>query len=94
MTSRTVNITPKYSISFKSSAAKELKKLPLKLQHRIANKIEQLVEDPRVSGVIKLKGNDNLYRCRVGEYRLVYKIDDSAQKIVVTRVRYRKDVYS
>lgn len=47
---------PQYSISFKSSAAKELKKLPLELQHRIANKIEQLVEDPRLSGVIKLKG--------------------------------------
>jgi mRNA interferase RelE/StbE len=85
---------PKYSISFKSSAAKELKKLPLELQYRIANKIEQLIEDPRLSGVIKLKGNDNLYRCRVGEYRLVYKIDDSEQKIVITRVRHRKDVYS
>lgn len=84
---------PRYSISFKSSAAKELKKLPLELQHRIANKIEQLVEDPRLSGVIKLKGDDDLYRCRVGEYRLVYQIDDSRQKIVVTRVRHRKDVY-
>lgn len=85
---------PKYSIKFKSSAAKELKKLPLELQHRIANKIEKLVEDPRPSGVIKLKGNDNLYRCRVGEYRIVYDINDSMQKIVVTRVRHRKDVYS
>jgi mRNA interferase RelE/StbE len=84
---------PRYSISFKSSAAKELKKLPLELQHRIANKIEQLVEDPRLSGVIKLKGDDDLYRCRVGEYRLVYQIDDSRQKIVVTRVRHRKDIY-
>ncbi|MEN9520870.1 MAG: hypothetical protein RLZZ381_3458 [Cyanobacteriota bacterium] len=73
-----------YRISFKSSAAKELKKLPLKLQHRIADKIEQLVEDPRLSGVIKLKGDDDLYRCRVGEYRLVYQIDDSTQKIIET----------
>ena len=85
---------PKYRISIKSSAAKELKKLPSELQHRIANKIEQLIEDPRLSGVIKLKGNDNLYRCRVGEYRLIYKIDDSEKKIVITRVRHRKDVYS
>jgi mRNA interferase RelE/StbE len=84
---------PQYRISFKSSAARELKKMPLELQRRVANKIEQLVEDPRLSGVIKLKGDDDLYRCRVGEYRLVYQIDDSTQKIVVTRVRHRKDVY-
>lgn len=83
----------KYSISFKSSAAKELKKLPLELQHRIARTIEKLIEDPRYRGVIKLKGNDNLYRCRVGEYRVVYNIDESTQKIVVTRIRHRKDVY-
>ena len=85
---------PEYSIKFKSSAAKEYKKLPLELQHRIANKIDKLVKDPRPSGVIKLKGSNNLYRCRVGEYRIVYWIDDSVQKIVVTRVRHRKDVYS
>ena len=84
---------PNYSISFKSSAAKELKKLPLELQHRIANTIEKLVEDPRFPGVVKLKGNDDLYRCRVGEYTIVYIIDDSKLKIVVTRIRHRKDVY-
>jgi mRNA interferase RelE/StbE len=84
---------PQYRISFKSSAVKELKKLPIELQQRIANKIEQLIIDPRLSGVIKLKGDDDLYRCRIGEYRLVYQINDSKQKIVVTRVRHRKDVY-
>ena len=84
---------PDYSVSFKSSAAKELKKLPLELQHRIANTIEKLVKNPRLSGVIKLKGNDHLYRYRVGEYRVVYSIDDSKQKIVITRIRHRKDVY-
>ena len=84
---------PDYSVSFKSSAAKELKKLPLELQHRIASTIERLIKDPRYPGVIKLKGSDDLYRYRVGKYRVVYKIDDSAQKIVVTRVRHRKDVY-
>ena len=84
---------PNYSISFKSSAAKELKKLPLELQRRIANTAEKLVKDPRFPGVIKLKGNDNLYRCRVGEYRLVYAVNDLKYKVTVTRVRHRKDVY-
>lgn len=58
-----------YSLSFKSSAAKELRKLPLQVQQRIANPIQKLVENPRCSGVVKLKGDDNLYRFRVGEYR-------------------------
>lgn len=56
---------PNYSVSFKSSAAKELKKLPLELQQRIAKTIQKLVDDPRFSGVVKLKGNESLYRCRV-----------------------------
>jgi mRNA interferase RelE/StbE len=84
---------PNYSLSFKSSAAKELKKLPWELQHRIANVIEKLVENPRFSGVIKLKGNDNLYRCRVGEYRIIYDVRDSEQKIVITRISHIRDVY-
>ncbi|MEM8675957.1 MAG: type II toxin-antitoxin system RelE/ParE family toxin [Cyanobacteria bacterium P01_G01_bin.67] len=84
---------PKYSLSLKSSAAKELKKLPLKVQHRIVDMITKLIDDPRYSGVVKLKGNDNLYRCRVGEYRIVYEINDSEQKIVITRIRHRRDVY-
>lgn len=84
---------PKYSLSLKSSAAKELKKLPLKVQHRIVDMITKLIDDPRYSGVVKLKGNDNLYRCRVGEYRIVYEINDSEQKIVIARIRHRRDVY-
>ena len=63
------------------------------MQHRIAKKVEKLVENPRLSGVVKLRGDDNLYRCRIGEYRLVYSIDDSKQKVVITRIRHRKDVY-
>jgi mRNA interferase RelE/StbE len=41
----------------------------------------------------KLAGETNLYRIRVGDYRVVYEIDDSNQFIVVTRVRHRRDVY-
>ncbi len=84
---------PDYSISLKSSAAKELKNLPSELQRRIAKAISKLIKDPRYTGVVKLKGNDNLYRCRAGEYRIIYNIDDSEQKIVITRIRHRRDVY-
>lgn len=84
---------PNYSVSFKSSAAKELRKSSLEVQQRIANAIEKLIDNPRLSGVIKLKGDDNLYRFRVGTYRLVYEINDSDRKIVITRIRHRRDVY-
>ncbi len=48
---------PNYSVSFKSSAARELKKLSLEVQQRIANVIEKLIDNPRFSGVVKLKGD-------------------------------------
>ena len=82
-----------YSLSFKSSAARELRKLSLEVQQRIANVIEKLIDHPPFSGVVKLKGDDNLYRFRVGEYRVIYEIDDSDKKIVITRIRHRRDVY-
>jgi mRNA interferase RelE/StbE len=83
----------KYILSFKSSAAKELKKLPVEIQQGIAVFIEKMTENSRLSGVVKLKGDESLYRFRVGEYRIVYEIDDLTKKIIVTRIRHRKDVY-
>ena len=82
-----------YRVSFKSSAAKELRKLPVEIQRRIINAIERLSENPRLAGIVKLKGDDNLYRFRVGEYRIVYDINDPDQKLAITRIRHRKDVY-
>ena len=83
----------KYQIKFKSSAAKEFKKLPSLIKRRIQEAVNQLTENPRPSGVVKLKGDDRLFRIRLGEYRIVYEIDDSAKLVRVTRVRHRKDVY-
>lgn len=83
----------RYQIVFKSSAAKEFRKLPLSIKKRIQDATNQLADDSRPSGVVKLKGNDSLFRIRVGEYRIVYKIDDANQKLSITRVRHRRDVY-
>jgi len=71
----------KYAIEVKPSAHKELEKL------------EGLAADPRPSGCKKLRGYKDLWRIRIGDYRVVYIIDD-AQKIVrITRVAHRSDVY-
>ena len=82
-----------YQIKFKSSALKELKNLPSQTQKRISIKIEELRQNPRPSGVVKLTGDDKLYRVRVGNYRIVFYIDDTERIIRITRIRHRRDVY-
>ena len=82
-----------YQINFKNSAAKEFKKLPLALRQRIGETLDRLREEPRFPGVIKLQGDDQLYRVRVGDYRVVFSIDDREKILTVTRVRHRQDVY-
>jgi mRNA interferase RelE/StbE len=82
-----------YQIKFKSSAAKEFRKLPSEIKERIREALNQLTENPLPSGVIKLKGDEGLFRIRIGDYRIVYEIDDSVKLVRVTRVRHRKDVY-
>ncbi|PZV06570.1 MAG: type II toxin-antitoxin system mRNA interferase toxin, RelE/StbE family [Leptolyngbya sp.] len=82
-----------YEVQFKASAAKEFRKLTLDVKGRIQKAIDGLRTDPRPAAMKKLAGETNLYRIRVGDYRVVYEIDDSHQFIVVTRVRHRRDVY-
>jgi mRNA interferase RelE/StbE len=58
-----------------------------------ADKIQQLAEDPCPDGVIKMKGSDNEYRIRIGDYRVRYEIDDKALIISLLQCKHRKDVY-
>jgi mRNA interferase RelE/StbE len=82
-----------YSIEWKASAAKELRKLPKQVVARILPAVEALTDTPRPDGVRKLMGSENTYRIRVGEYRVVYNIFDRRLVIEVVRVRDRKEVY-
>jgi mRNA interferase RelE/StbE len=79
-----------YQVKFKSSAAKEFRKLPSKIKERIREAINQLTKNPLPSGVVKLKGDDRLFRIRIGKYRIVYEIDDSIKLVRITRVRHRQ----
>jgi mRNA interferase RelE/StbE len=66
-----------YKITFKDSASKELQRLSKSVITKIVSAINELSENPRPSGVKKLKdSNENLYRIRVGDYRIIYVIDD------------------
>ncbi len=82
-----------YDVALTSSAEKELKRLPGKLVERIIPRLEGLGSDPRPAGCKKLKGGDREWRIRVGDYRVVYTIDDTKRLVEVMRVRHRSEVY-
>jgi mRNA interferase RelE/StbE len=82
----------KYSLQFRKSVTKDLRSIPGKDVERILEKFESLAEDPRGPGCLKLSGQ-NLYRVRLGSYRIVYEIDDDILVILVVKVAHRSKVY-
>ena len=65
-----------YAIVFARSARKELQNLDPQVTRRILKQVEALVTDPRPSGVVKLEGATDLWRIRVGQWRVVYRVSD------------------
>ena len=82
-----------YRLEFGKQAAKQFKALSAKTQQRLQHKIDALKEQPRPAGVVKLAGEENLYRIRVGNYRIIYNIQDNRLLILVVKVGHRKNVY-
>lgn len=82
-----------YRITFARSARKELQALDVANVGRIFGKIEALATQPRPGRCVKLRGKNNLWRIRVGVYRVVYAIDDRRKLVDVIAIRHRKDVY-
>lgn len=82
-----------YTVTFARSARKELESLSASWVARIFPKIEALAKEPRPSGVRKLQAEDDLWRIRVGEYRIVYVIDDRRQNVDIIAVRHRSAAY-
>ena len=80
-------------VSLTTSAEKELQRLPAQTVARIVPRLEHLALTPRPPGCKKLKGGNKEWRVRVGDYRIVYEIDDKARTVDVTRIRHRRDVY-
>jgi mRNA interferase RelE/StbE len=81
-----------YAVYLKRSAEKELADLPREVQQRIIKRLLTLKTNPRPPGAKKLGGGDR-YRIRVGNYRVLYTIDDALQKIEVSAVGHRREVY-
>ncbi len=63
------------------------------MARRIIWRIEALASNPRPPGCVKLRGADDLWRIRVGDYRVIYSIDDGARIVDISAVRHRSDAY-
>ena len=82
-----------YHIDFRPSALRALKKLPVAIRRRIAETLTSLANQPFPQGVKKLINEDNVYRVRVGDYRIVYQVEAGKLLILVLRIGHRKEVY-
>lgn len=83
----------KYTVELTKSAEKDVLSLPIKEQVRIGRALKGLESNPRPHGVKKLKGEENLYRIRIGRYRAIYTIQDHILLVVVFDIGHRKDIY-
>jgi mRNA interferase RelE/StbE len=83
----------KYELIIKPSAEKSLDRIPKPTRKRILDALEALQTNPRPSGAMKMSGEENLWRIRVGDYRIVYEIHDGRLVVLVIRIAHRKDIY-
>ena len=82
-----------YRIEIKRSAAKALKKIPKANRKRIVDKIDSFAESPPNPDTTKMKGNNPFHKVRVGDYRIVYEIQEDVFVILVVKIGHRKDIY-
>jgi mRNA interferase RelE/StbE len=81
-----------YHVSIVRRAIKDLAALPADEYERIRDAIAALAKKPRPAGCAKLTGRDG-WRIRVGNYRVIYEIDDRVRLVLVVHIGHRRDVY-
>ena len=82
-----------YRIELAPSACGDLRKLPDGVKRRIAPKIDALALNPRPPGVKQIRGGDGALRIRVGDYRVIYDVDDADRGVLVRYIRHRREAY-
>jgi mRNA interferase RelE/StbE len=82
-----------YAVELKPSARKEAEALPNTILARVVRKLEAVADEPRPAGCVKLKGYKDYWRIRIGDWRVIYIIDDVARVVSVTRIAHRREVY-
>lgn len=82
-----------YRLEFTASALRELRSLDAQTQRRVSVRLTSLCDDPLPSGVKKLQGLPGHFRIRIGDYRVIYRVDGQRVVIVIVRIGHRRDVY-
>ncbi len=82
-----------YRVEFEKNAHKELKKITYETKVRLLNYIQKLAVNPRPVGCKKLVGQQDMWRIRVGNFRIIYSVFDSTLLVLVIKIGQRKDVY-
>lgn len=82
-----------YEVQILPKAARQIKALSVDVRQDISLTIQSLANDPRPIGVKKLSGEKDIYRVRVGNYRVLYRIVDKVLVVVVVSVGHRREVY-
>ena len=82
-----------YRVEFTTAAAKQVRKLDPTIRRRIVTAISLLEGNPRPSGSKKLVGEQFAWRVRIGDYRVIYDIEDDQLTVTVVRAAHRREVY-
>lgn len=82
-----------YEVEARPSVVKQMKRLPRADQRRLLDRMEALGGDPRPPGSEKLSELPNAFRVRAGDYRIVYRVDDTGKVVEVIKVGQRGSVY-
>ena len=82
-----------YEVYLERAAERDVKRLSASVFQRIISHIRALSEDPRPSGCRKITGSKSDWRIRIGEYRVIYEIDEKKKVVRVFRVSHRREVY-
>jgi len=82
-----------YSIELTRTAEKQLRRFAKRDRNRLVDAMHGLAARPRPHGARKLQGYDDVYRIRVGQYRVVYEVFDDRVIVIVLKVGHRKDIY-
>jgi mRNA interferase RelE/StbE len=86
-------VSGRYTVEFERAAKKELDRLDGPIRARVLRKVAALEDDPRPPGATRLVGADDLWRVRVGDYCVIYAIEDDRLVVIVVRVAGRGKVY-
>ena len=82
-----------YNVTITSRAERELRRLDRPVKNRMVATILALNSDPRPAGCLKVKSEEGVWRIRIGDWRVGYRIDDANREVIVIRIGHRSEFY-